>query len=67
MDTFKKVIYEQNKQFLDIISKDFCDDNDENKKKEFIENYHKVNFAYMIPTHNDVQNLYKKRVKKIMK
>ena len=64
MDTFKKVIFEQNKQFLEYIIEDFfsvgADDKD---KKEFMEKYHKANFSYMIPTHNDVENLHKRKIK----
>ena len=68
MDTFKKAIYEQNKQFLENIMDDFLSvDSDDKEKYKFMEKYHKVNFAYMIPTHNEVENLHKLKIKRIMK
>ena len=55
MDTFKKAIYEQNKQFLEYIIEDFLSvDSDDKDKKKFMEKYHKLHFSYMIPTHNEV-------------
>ena len=68
MDTFKKVIYEQNKQFLEYIMGDFIsEDSDDKEKNKFMEKYHKVNFTYMIPTMDEVEKLHKMKIKRIMK
>ena len=40
MDTFKKAIYEQNKQFLENIMDDFLSvDSDEKEKNKFMEKW----------------------------
>jgi hypothetical protein len=68
MDTFKKVIYEQNKQFLENIMGDFIsEDSDDKEKNKFMEKYHKLNFTYMIPNKDEVEKLHKIKFKRIMK
>ena len=68
MDTFKKVIYEQNKQFLENIMGDFIsEDSDDKEKNKFMEKYHKLNFTYMIPNKDEVEKLHKMKIKRIMK
>jgi len=68
MDTFKKAIYEQNKQFLEYIMDDFLSaDSDDKEKNKFMEKYHKLNFTYMIPTKDEVERRYKIKIKRIMK
>ena len=68
MDTFKKVIYEQNKLFLENIMGDFIsEDSDDKEKNKFMEKYHKLNFTYMIPTKDEVERRHKIKFKRIMK
>jgi len=68
MDTFKKVIYEQNKQFLENIMGDFIsEDSDDKEKNKFMEKYHKLNFTYMIPNKDEVEKRHKMKIKRIMK
>ena len=43
MDTFKKAIYEDNKQFLEMVCKDLYSDND---VESFLDKYHKKNYSY---------------------
>ena len=64
MDTFKKVIYEDNKQFLEMICKDLYSDND---VESFLDKYHKKNYSYFQPNVNDVKLFHKKRIKNALK
>ena len=64
MDTFKKVIYEDNKQFLEMVCKDLYD---ENIIEDFLEKYHKKNYSYYQPSVDDVKSFHKKHIKKIKK
>ena len=62
MDTFKKVIYEDNKQFLEMVCKDLYD---ENNIEEFLEKYHKKNYSYYQPSVDDVKTFHKRHIKNI--
>tara|TARA_B100000035_G_scaffold285150_1_gene268528 strand:- start:1568 stop:1762 length:195 start_codon:yes stop_codon:yes gene_type:complete len=64
MDTFKKVIYEDNKQFLEMVCKDLYD---ENNIKAFLEKYHKKNYSYYQPSVDDVKSFHKRHIKNIKK
>jgi len=66
MDIFRDLIYEQNKNLLINISNDFFP-NIEKEKIEFINEYHKKNFNYMIPINRDQTVINQKRLKKIIK
>ena len=66
MDTIKKIIYEDNKQFLETIAKDLYGDSQEDINI-FVNKYHKKNFSYMTPSTNDVKNLHKRRIKNAIK
>ena len=64
MDTFKKAIYEDNKQFLEMV----CDDL---YGKEYIDDfkneYLKKNYSYFLPSVDDVKSFHKKRIKNTKK
>ena len=64
MDTFKKAIYEDNKQFLEMVCKDLYG-------KEYLDDfkneYLKKNYSYYQPSVNDVKSFHKKRIKNTKK
>ena len=66
MDILKELIFNQNKELLKNISEDFYPDMKE-EQTEFIKNYNKKNFAYLRPVKRDLNNVYEKRLNKIMK
>ena len=66
MDILRNTIFEQNKQLLQQISKDFYPDMKE-EQNEFLYKYNKENFTYMRPINRDINNFNEKRLKKIKK
>ena len=64
MDTFKKVIYEDNKQFIEMVYKDLYG-------KEYLDDfkneYLKKNYSYFQPSVDDVKSFHKKRIKNALK
>ena len=64
MDTFKKAIYEDNKQFLEMVCKDLYG-------KEYLDDfkneYLKKNYSYYLPSVDDVKSFHKKRIKNTKK
>ena len=66
MDILKELIFNQNKELLKNVSEDFYPDMKE-EQTEFINKYNKKNFAYLRPVKRDLNNVYEKRLNKIMK
>ena len=64
MDTFKKAIYEDNKQFLEIVCKDLYG---EEYLDDFKNEYLKKNYSYFQPSVDDVKSFHKKRIKNALK
>ena len=64
MDTFKKAIYEDNKQFLEMVCKDLYG-------KEYIDDfkdeYLKKNYSYYLPSVDDVKLFHKRRIRNALK
>ena len=69
MDTFKKAIYEDNKQFLEMVCKDLYNKDLYNKEdiEDFLTKYHKHNYTYYQPVVDDPKLFHKKRIKNIKK
>ena len=64
MDTFKKAIYTDNKQFLEMVCKDLYN---EEEIEDFLTKYHKHNYTYYQPITDDPKLFHKKRIKNIKK
>ena len=64
MDTFKKAIYTDNKNFLKIVYKDLYNKGD---IEDFLNKYHKHNYTYYQPVVDDPKLFHKKRIKNIKK
>ncbi len=64
MDTFKKAIYEDNKQLLEMVCKDLYG---EEYLDDFKNEYLKKNYSYYQPSVNDVKSFHKKRIKNALK
>ena len=64
MDIFKKVIYEDNKQFLEMVCKDLYG-------KEYIDDfkneYLKKNYSQYKSSVDDVKSFHKKRIRNALK
>uniref|UniRef100_A0A6C0C690 Uncharacterized protein n=1 Tax=viral metagenome TaxID=1070528 RepID=A0A6C0C690_9ZZZZ len=66
MDILKELIFNQNKELLKNVSDNFYP-NMKEEQIEFIKNYNKKNFTYLRPVKRDLNNVYEKRLNKIMK
>ena len=64
MDTFKKVIQEDNKQFLEMVCKDLYSESD---VESFLYKYNKKNYSYYQPSVDDVKLFHKRRIKNALK
>ena len=64
MDTFKKAIYEDNKQFIEMVCKDLYG---EEYLDDFKYEYLKKNYSYFQPSVDDVKSFHKKRIKNALK
>ena len=64
MDTFKKVIQEDNKQFLEMVCKDLYN---EEEIEDFLTKYHKNNYTYYQPIADDPKLFHKRRIKNALK
>ena len=64
MDTFKKAIYEDNKQFIEMVCKDLYG---EEYLDDFKNEYLKKNYSYFQPSVDDVKSFHKKRIKNALK
>jgi hypothetical protein len=64
MDTFKKAIYTDNKQFLEMVCKDLYN---EEEIDDFLTKYHKNNYTYYQPVVDDPKLFHKKRIRNALK
>tara|TARA_B110000858_G_C17558074_1_gene361198 strand:+ start:139 stop:339 length:201 start_codon:yes stop_codon:yes gene_type:complete len=64
MDILREVIFEQNNKLLKQISEDFYPDM-EKEQTQFIYDYNKKNFTYMLKVTKDIKPFNEKRLRKI--
>ena len=65
MDLLREIIFEQNKNLLNEVSKGYS--LNENEEKEFIHKYNKKNFTYIRPVNKEMNDTHEKRLKRIMR